>query len=542
MKYLIALLGLLLPLNALAADVIYRNGGEAKITENNINVNDNFGLYFGSVDPRVNCQDGKAGSLYFRSNGSTFVKTNNGLSCAWSLNATASSIAWGNILGTLANQTDLQAALDAKEDKIDLTEGSVLFVGSDGNVDEDNDNLFYDKTDKRLGIGTNAPAYEIETRASGGSRIYVASSTTNFNDESSIAVVDGAGGNASFSSFRGIPRIKNNTNTVFEIGNIFNEAMITTRLFNIGFNTQAPLMPIQMNFGISGTANGGSLSLGDAPFDGTTSGFFTGVTDGTMFAINGTSLLGDLVNFQVNGFPKLSVSSRGRMAVATLPDASVMLKVQSIGGGDPPFQALDPVGQNVLRINTDTAIAMGQLSNFILVGSSIGGGDINGTGMQFYSSAESSTNTLQNFYFSPYNFFRGNTSGTSSVMTIRSDFKPTAGSGSNNGLEILYDINSSGAQTGTKTGILVNATETALNGMTHNLIDLKTAGTSQFSVSGSGEVNTPKGMNLNTAGSQPTCAAGIRGKMWIIQGGAGVADIFQICSKTVLDTYVWVTH
>lgn len=449
----------------------------------------------------------------------------------------------GNNTGAPANSLDLTTAqvntmLGNGSTK---TQGSVIFAGPSGVLSQDNADFFWDNSQKFLGIGTDTPAADLEIRGVTGPELLVRA-TGGFNTSSSITTLAGNGASASLFSFRDYSALKNGVNSTFKIGNIFSESLITTQLFNVGFNIDTPQAPIHMSHGLSGTANYGALSLGDAPFDGSTSGFFTGSTDGTEFAINSTSLLGDLVNFQVNGFPKLSVSSRGRMAVATLPDASVMLKVQSIGGGDPPFQALDPVGQNVLRINTDTAIAMGQLSNFILVGSSIGGGDINGTGMQFYSSAESSTNTLQNFYFSPYNFFRGNISGTSSVMTIRSDFRPAAGSGSNNGLEIAYDINSSGAQTGTKTGILVNSTETSLNGMIHNLIDLKTGGTSKFSVSGSGEVNLPNGANVNTAGAQPACSAGIRGKMWIIQGGAGVADIFQICSKTVLDTYVWVTH
>ena len=46
-----------------------------------------------------------------------------------------------------------------------------------------------------------------------------------------------------------------------------------------------------------------------------------------------------------------------------------------------------------------------------------------------------------------------------------------------------YTINNSGAQTGTATGIFLNATETALNGMTHNLMDLQVGGVSQFRVS-----------------------------------------------------------
>jgi hypothetical protein len=46
-----------------------------------------------------------------------------------------------------------------------------------------------------------------------------------------------------------------------------------------------------------------------------------------------------------------------------------------------------------------------------------------------------------------------------------------------------YTINNSGAQTGVLTGIFLNATETALDGMTHNLMDLQVGGVSQFRIS-----------------------------------------------------------
>jgi hypothetical protein len=52
---------------------------------------------------------------------------------------------------------------------------------------------------------------------------------------------------------------------------------------------------------------------------------------------------------------------------------------------------------------------------------------------------------------------------------------------------IAYTINNSGAQTGTATGIFLNATETALNGQTHYLMDLQVGGVSRFSVLRTGQ-------------------------------------------------------
>ncbi len=55
-------------------------------------------------------------------------------------------------------------------------------------------------------------------------------------------------------------------------------------------------------------------------------------------------------------------------------------------------------------------------------------------------------------------------------------------------------------------------------------------------------VQSSSGVRLATNGTtQPTCDATIRGTLWNIEGASGVADILQICQKTVLDTYAWVT-
>ena len=54
---------------------------------------------------------------------------------------------------------------------------------------------------------------------------------------------------------------------------------------------------------------------------------------------------------------------------------------------------------------------------------------------------------------------------------------------------VAYTINNSGAQTGTLTGIFLNATETALNGITHNLMDLQVGGVSRVKVLNSGVIN-----------------------------------------------------
>jgi len=60
-----------------------------------------------------------------------------------------------------------------------LTKGSVLFADKDGNVAEDNSNLFWDNTNKRLGIGTNTPGYDLHIAHGTTPRIMIEDTTNN---------------------------------------------------------------------------------------------------------------------------------------------------------------------------------------------------------------------------------------------------------------------------------------------------------------------------------------------------------------------------
>jgi hypothetical protein len=78
--------------------------------------------------------------------------------------------------------------------------------------------------------------------------------------------------------------------------------------------------------------------------------------------------------------------------------------------------------------------------------------------------------------------------GTNSILQLSTSevgitrtINLSAGSSNVNLINTTYTINNSGAQTGTATGIFLNATETALNGMGHNLLDIGTGGSSYVS-------------------------------------------------------------
>ena len=79
------------------------------------------------------------------------------------------------------------------------------------------------------------------------------------------------------------------------------------------------------------------------------------------------------------------------------------------------------------------------------------------------------------------------TTGETSTMAIAGLFAAAAGSANYKPLRITYTINNSGAQSGTATGIFLNATETALNSMTHNLMDLQVGNSTKFKISNTGK-------------------------------------------------------
>lgn len=53
-----------------------------------------------------------------------------------------------------------------------------------------------------------------------------------------------------------------------------------------------------------------------------------------------------------------------------------------------------------------------------------------------------------------------------------------------------------------------------------------------------GNINTTS-IQLIPNGSPPTCNASTRGMLWYTQGTLGVADILNVCMKSVLNVYSW---
>jgi len=126
------------------------------------------------------------------------------------------------------------------------------------------------------------------------------------------------------------------------------------------------------------------------------------------------------------------------------------------------------------------------------------GMDFNFSGLRLRSNTGSHsflsalTNTASTIGIIPvYDFLQGtdsSTNGTSNFFKLTRSIAPGAGSCNFRQFIIDYTINASGAQSGTASGIFLNATETNLNSMTHRLMDLQVGGASRFRVNNNGTI------------------------------------------------------
>ena len=180
---------------------------------------------------------------------------------------------------------------------------------------------------------------------------------------------------------------------------------------------------------------------------------------------------------------RLIVSNAGNVSIGTTSE-SARLHVK--GDGTNPIALFETTGAgSTLRIDNSQlrfggSVAFGSLA-YAMSGTTFSGNN-NGTGLGFYSQFSIAGDSSR-FDFGFGGDAVANTAGTVSHLALVRNFAAGAGSANYRPLNIAYTINNSGAQTGTATGIFLNATETALNGMGHNLMDLQVGGVSQFRVS-----------------------------------------------------------
>ena len=196
-----------------------------------------------------------------------------------------------------------------------------------------------------------------------------------------------------------------------------------------------------------------------------------------------------------NGLSAQSImSSNGALGLGIASTPSARLHVR--GDGTNPIARFENNAGTLSNLFTDSGmLQFGQFGSFVniypAVANDLNTPAINGSAMVFRTNV--GTNSANS-----YSYFFRSTNGGSTIQSLAgtngfinmtgAGFSAAAGSANYRHLEIGYSINNSGAQTGTATGIFLNATETALNGMTHNLMDLQVGGVSRFRIGNGGNI------------------------------------------------------
>jgi hypothetical protein len=165
-------------------------------------------------------------------------------------------------------------------------------------------------------------------------------------------------------------------------------------------------------------------------------------------------------------------------------------------------------GNSLFRVRQNGLVTIGYNSvapNIFASDLALGNPNTNGTTLTFFGNQSNiNSSTVGIFNFTGGNF--AGTSGTQQLVNVGHIFGAAAGSANYRPIFLNYTLNNPGAQTGTATGIFLNATETALNGMTHNLMDLQTGGTSRFRVSNIGAITNSATSIVSTPAQQFTGA------------------------------------
>lgn len=268
-------------------------------------------------------------------------------------------------------------------------------------------------------------------------------------------------------------------------------------------------------------------------------------TSGTGLAVNAASgFVGNLLDLQTNGAAEFKVAYNGNITgtgnlTITGNGASSAPAITGSGtwatGTSPkPFFLIEPSGatSNTWN-NSGTGIAVNAASGFtgnlfaayingapsirinkdgdILIGSSgvrlqsVDPTSIGSSPSNTGAGLASSTGNTTGHGFIVYAPSLTATTGSGGALKIESTFTPSgAGSMAYTPLNIRYTINSATAQTGVVTGIYARATETNLNGATHNLIDLGVGASSVFSVSNVGVPNFNQATSASAGGSAGT--------------------------------------
>jgi hypothetical protein len=369
-----------------------------------------------------------------------------------------------------------------------LTSGSVLF--SNGTtIAQDNSNFFWNNTSKKLGIGTSTFVGSIKLAVNGqiGGPTY---SSTYLDVTGAIPELRGNSGIGYYSSVG---------NHIFYGGSSV-EYMRLTTAGNLGIRETSPLTTLDIRTSLNTTIT----LLSSVPNASTT--VLIGNT-GT----NGVLAIGHNNTAQVwlQGRSRLAGQAAedilinplgGNIGIGTTsPTALLHTKSNGVNSNfraeksNGTFQAF--INDNGVYLNKTYITNFDGNNNYAVYLNSTGAGLFNivndtyyggypscfnqgGGGFSFTETAEQILGN-QDFHIKFQKIFRN----TNLNVAQNQNYKF---------LNNVYTINNTLTSTGTATGIFLNATETALNGMVHNFIDLQRNSTTLFKITNSGQTFVPQ--------------------------------------------------
>lgn len=249
----------------------------------------------GNVTGLQDALDGKQATLVSATN----IKTVNGVSLLGSGDLSVS--ASNTLLQISATSTT------APNSVYQMSAGiPVHFKSSDANT------LFYlDETNERVGVGTASPIskFDVTGDINVSQYIYMGGTSSLFprigksNTEVQLLLADGSGRADLRAGQVNTTNISNSATGIVVINT-------NTYVNSSGRILTIPIAP-------TASANYGLVSFGSGAFDGSTSGFFTGSSSGTLIAGNlATGSTSDLMNLQVGGSSKFKVDNVGNATAA----------------------------------------------------------------------------------------------------------------------------------------------------------------------------------------------------------------------------------
>ncbi|MGC9046813.1 MAG: hypothetical protein ACP5IC_01710 [Minisyncoccia bacterium] len=423
-----------------------------------------------------------------------------------------------------------------------FTAGSIPFIGASGILSQDNSNLFWDSTNKRLGIGTTTPAYTLDVN---GNLRASLSLTAGINVETLSAdktLTPGTDKMYQFLSTGAANRIIYLATTTAKVGDRF---VIKN---NDAYNSSYYL---QINQGTTYIDYIFARSIREYIFDGTnwvSADVGTGISSDRNVALGwdaqgysygaavGYNVHGDSFGAAVgyNAYGNSYGAAVGYNAYGYSYGAAVGYYAYGNSNGA-------AVGYNVHGDSFGAAVGYNAYGNSY--GAAVGYG---ARGMRYGAAlgyqAGYNIDTSADRYNALVGAFAGYriTTGLGNIAIgyragYDTTYSPTTGS-----YNILLGYNAWTPATTTSNFLNIGGLIFGTNlSTTTNAVSSGNVGIGTIGPGEKLEVNG--GIRLNTTDAKPTCDSFHRGTLWFTQGGAGVKDTLEVCAKDATDTYGWRT-